>query len=75
MTATRPISVYECDLCGARALTDGRCEGCGTSMHRLGLGGCCPICDQPIAVDELLNPAPSENGQEPQPLHPSEPDS
>jgi hypothetical protein len=48
----RPITVYECDSCGTRALGSQRCE-CGTFMRRVGIGGCCPNCDDPIAVIEL----------------------
>jgi hypothetical protein len=28
-------------------------EDCGTFMHKLGLGGPCPHCDEPVAVTEL----------------------
>ncbi len=51
----RPITVYECDGCGARALGDQRCDdGCGTFMRRVGVGGLCPCCDEPVAVNELV---------------------
>ncbi|HEX2772645.1 MAG TPA: hypothetical protein VHN18_09480 [Micromonosporaceae bacterium] len=50
----RPITVYECDGCGTRALGDQRCDGCGTFMRRVGLGGLCPCCDEPVAVNELV---------------------
>ncbi len=51
----RPITVYECDGCGGRAVGDQRCEQCGTFMRRVGIGGCCPSCDEPIAVAELVS--------------------
>ena len=51
----RPITVYECDGCGARAVGLQRCEECGTFMRKLGLGGPCPHCDEPVAVTELLD--------------------
>jgi hypothetical protein len=51
----RPITVYECDNCGGRALGDQRCEQCETFMRRVGIGGCCPSCDEPIAVSELVD--------------------
>ena len=51
----RPITVYECDTCGTRALGEQRCETCNTWMHRIGLGGNCPSCDEPIAVTELID--------------------
>ena len=49
----RPITVYECQDCGARALGQQRCDQCGTFMHRIGYGGHCPNCDEPIAANEL----------------------
>ena len=51
----RPITVYECEGCGARAVGQQRCEECGTFMRKLGLGGPCPHCDEPVAVTELLD--------------------
>ncbi|MDQ2729811.1 MAG: hypothetical protein M3Y91_18585 [Actinomycetota bacterium] len=50
----RPITVYECDTCGTRALGEQRCETCGSFMRRIGLGGSCPACDEPVTVQELL---------------------
>ncbi len=50
----RPITVYECDSCGERALGEQRCDTCSTFMRKIGIGGNCPACDQPTAVVELL---------------------
>lgn len=50
----RPITVYECDGCGARAVGEQYCDGCGTFMRRVGLGGSCPNCDEAVSVEELL---------------------
>lgn len=50
----RPITVYECDGCGARALGDQRCETCQRFMRRVGIGGSCPACDDPVAIVELV---------------------
>jgi predicted amidophosphoribosyltransferase len=50
----RPVTVYECDSCGERALGEQRCEGCGSFMRRVGIGGHCPSCEEPVAVAELL---------------------
>jgi Zn finger protein HypA/HybF involved in hydrogenase expression len=47
-------TVYECGSCGERALGEYRCEACNLMMRKLGLGGTCPDCDQPITVAELL---------------------
>lgn len=50
----RPHTVYECDACGLRALGEQRCEDCGVFMRRVGLGGPCPSCDEPVAAGELI---------------------
>ncbi|MGH9122440.1 MAG: hypothetical protein ACRDYC_10945 [Acidimicrobiales bacterium] len=50
----KPITVYECDNCGNRALGEQRCPDCATFMRKLGLGGECPHCTEPVAVSELL---------------------
>ena len=52
----RPVTVYECDGCGARELGNQRCDECGTFMRRIGVGGLSPCCGEPNSVDELLNP-------------------
>ena len=51
----RPITVYECATCGIRALGQQRCNDCHTFMTRIGYGGHCPSCDEPITTNELLN--------------------
>jgi len=50
----RPITVYECDGCGTRAVGEQRCADCSTFMRRIGPGGTCPHCDEAVAVAELL---------------------
>ena len=52
----RPVTVYECDGCGARELGSQRCDECGTFMRKIGVGGLSPCCGEPISVEELLNP-------------------
>ena len=49
----RPVTVYECDGCGARTLGEQYCDECRTFMRRVGVGGCCPACSEPIAYQEL----------------------
>jgi hypothetical protein len=51
----REFTVYECPGCGDRLLGEQRCEGCGTFARRVGPGGACPHCDQPVAVADLLD--------------------
>lgn len=50
----RPITVYECDACGDRALGEQRCETCNIWMRRVGIGGSCPSCGDPVALSELV---------------------
>ena len=50
----RPVTVYECVDCGERSLGEQRCESCELIMRRVGIGGCCPACDAPVAVTDLL---------------------
>ena len=49
-----PLTVYECDGCGARAVGQQRCTDCAGFMRRVGIGGTCPHCDEPVAVNELM---------------------
>ncbi len=51
----KPNTVYECDTCGTRAVGEQRCDQCQTFMRRVGLGGHCPHCDEPVAVTDLLD--------------------
>ncbi|MDA8033399.1 MAG: hypothetical protein M0T71_04390 [Actinomycetota bacterium] len=48
------MTVYECDLCGERSLGEQYCEQCRTFMRRVGFGGSCPSCGDPIAVTDIL---------------------
>ncbi len=50
----RPITIYECETCDTRALGEQRCTDCGTFMRRIGYGGHCPSCAEPVAVADLL---------------------
>lgn len=51
----RPITVYECPSCGQRLLGQQRCDDCATFTRRVGIGGTCPDCHAPVAVDDLLD--------------------
>jgi hypothetical protein len=50
----RPITVYECDSCGARSVGEQYCQDCRTFMRRVGLGGLCPECNAAVAVTDLF---------------------
>jgi hypothetical protein len=53
----RQVTVYACESCGTRALGEQRCEGCGLFMAKVGIGGLCPACSEPVAVEELVEGA------------------
>jgi predicted amidophosphoribosyltransferase len=46
--------VYECAECGQRLL-ERRCPDCNLFTRRLGPGGCCPHCAEPITLDDLVD--------------------
>jgi hypothetical protein len=48
--------VYACPTCEARYLGEQRCPDCNTWCRRLGPGGLCPCCDEPVAITDLLAP-------------------
>lgn len=47
-------TVYECPSCETRFLGEQRCPDCHTFCRRLGLGGPCPHCDDPLTLAEVL---------------------
>jgi len=48
-------TVYECPEYETRLLGAQFCEDCRSFMRRLGPGGNCPCCDEPIAFEELVH--------------------
>ncbi len=50
----RSSVIYECPQCEARFLGDQRCGDCGVFCRRVGPGGPCPHCDEPVALADLL---------------------
>ena len=55
----RQSTIYECPDCGQRLLGEQRCGDCATFARRVGLGGACPDCDAPVAVEDLLDGQPT----------------
>jgi hypothetical protein len=47
-------TVYECPTCETRLLGERRCPDCHVFCRRLGLGGPCPHCDEPVTLADLL---------------------
>ena len=50
----RATGVYQCPDCQTRYLAQQRCPDCNIFCTRLGTGGACPCCEEPITIDELL---------------------
>ncbi len=50
----RQTTVYQCPECESRYLGEQYCGECGRFCRRVGAGGLCPACEEPIAVSDLL---------------------
>lgn len=57
-TASRDATVYECGSCGQRLLGTQRCQDCGIFAAKVGPGGHCPHCDEPVAFADLVEAGP-----------------
>lgn len=51
----RDTTVYTCPDCDTRTVAQQRCDDCNTFNRRLGIGGTCPHCEEPITIEELLD--------------------
>ena len=49
----REHTVYECPDCGQRLLGEQRCPDCATFARRIGPGGPCPHCGEPVTIADL----------------------
>jgi hypothetical protein len=52
----RDTTVYVCPSCETRFLGQQRCPDCGLFCRRVGPGGPCPHCEEPVALADLLPP-------------------
>jgi hypothetical protein len=52
--APRLATVYVCMECDTRYLGEQRCPDCQRFCKRVGPGGACPHCDEPVAVADLI---------------------
>ncbi len=50
----REATIYQCPSCEARYLGNQRCSDCNVFGQRVGPGGLCPECAEPIAIADLL---------------------
>jgi hypothetical protein len=51
----RGFTIYECPHCEDRLFGEQRCPTCGVFARRVDIGGPCPHCDQPVALQDLLD--------------------
>jgi hypothetical protein len=52
----RDVTVYSCPDCDGRFHGQQWCHDCNRPCVRVGLGGLCPHCDEPVAISDLLDP-------------------
>ena len=45
--------IYQCPNCETRYQATQYCPDCNTFCRRLGPGGPCPHCDEPVAINDL----------------------
>jgi hypothetical protein len=58
-TPRRPITVYQCPVCQVRRLGQQWCHDCTRPAVRVGPGGLCPQCDEPVAISDLTDQHPT----------------
>ncbi len=59
----RAITVYSCPECDTRYFAEQWCPDCHQPCTRIGTGGLCPHCDEPITITDLTDQHPaSETG-------------
>jgi len=52
----RDVTIYACPTCSQRYHAQQWCPDCNQPCTRIGLGGPCPHCDEPVAIADLLDP-------------------
>lgn len=55
-------TVYVCPECDTRYLGERRCPDCNLFTRRLGPGGPCPHCDEPVTLTDII-PEPANPGR------------
>jgi hypothetical protein len=51
----RDRTIYQCPACDTCYLGTQRCDECGVFCRRVGPGGLCPHCNEPVAVADLID--------------------
>jgi len=57
----RDITIYECPTCDTRYHGEQWCPDCNQPCTRVGLGGLCPHCDEPVAISDLIDTLTTSN--------------
>ena len=51
----RADTIYECPTCESRFIAEQRCPDCNVFCRRIGSGGICPHCAEPVAIADLVD--------------------
>ena len=51
---TRDQTIYECGQCGQRQAGRQWCDECSRPCRKIGPGGDCPSCGEPVALADLI---------------------
>jgi hypothetical protein len=51
--AASESTIYQCPECDQRYIGRQYCDDCATFCRRIGPGGPCPHCDEPVSVTDL----------------------
>ena len=55
------VTIYECPTCNTRYHGEQWCHDCNQPCTRVGLGGLCPHCDEPVAISDLIDTLTTSN--------------
>ena len=51
----RDVTIYACPTCETRYHGEQWCHDCNQPCTRVGLGGTCPNCAEPVAISDLID--------------------
>jgi|ERR1019366_4033029 hypothetical protein len=51
----RDVTIYACPTCETRYHGEQWCHDCNQPCTRVGLGGLCPRCAEPVAISDLID--------------------
>ena len=51
----RDVTIYACPTCETRYHGEQWCHDCNQPCTRVGLGGLCPHCAEPVAISDLIH--------------------